>query len=269
MSDRDLPLPWSLGWRASFAMSLESLLATRRGVATGILLGAPPVLALVYRLAIAAGVEVGVSPWNLYGDWLVALYWLGLALPLSALFHSTAFAEDVEARTIVFLLTRPVSRSALLAGRYTAYVVALLTITAPAVALSFLLLASAGGWAAFASRAPELLRDVGVVALAICAYGALFTLLGVLLRRPVLPGMLFVFGWELLANLPGYLPRVTLAGPLRALVPYRPPTEGLLGFVTAGTIPVPWALVTLVLVTCGSLVLAGLIFSKREYTGEA
>ena len=57
---------------------------------------------------------------------------------------------------------------------------------------------------------PDLFRDLGVVLLTFLAYGALFALMGVLLRRPVIPGLLFLFGWELLANLPGYLPRLTL-----------------------------------------------------------
>ena len=268
MSARDLPLPWTRGCRASLALTLENLLATRRGLATGVLLGGPALAALGYRLLVAAGVEVGMSPWALYGDGIVAVYWLGLALPMCALFHSTAFAEDIEARTIVFLLTRPVARSALLLGRYVAYVVATLAITVPALALAFVFLASVGGWSAFASRAPELLRDLAVVALAVCAYGALFTLMGVILRRPVILGMLFVFGWDLLANLPGYLPRITLAGPLRALVPYRARSAGLFGLITPGTME-PWvALAILIVATVAALAAASAIFSRREYVGE-
>ena len=41
------------------------------------------------------------------------------------------------------------------------------------------------------------------MALGLVVYGAFFTLLGVVLRRPVIPGLLFLFVWELVANLPG------------------------------------------------------------------
>jgi len=58
-------------------------------------------------------------------------------------------------------------------------------------------------------------RDRAILAL--LAYGALFTLLGVLLKRPMIPGLLFVFVWEMVANLPGYLPRFTLTAYLRSL----------------------------------------------------
>ena len=67
------------------------------------------------------------------------------------------------------------------------------------------------------------------MALTLVAYGAFFALLGVLLKRPVIPGLLFLYGWELLANLPGYLPRFTLTAWLRSLVHHRPAQEGLAG----------------------------------------
>ncbi len=50
-----------------------------------------------------------------------------------------------------------------------------------------------------------------------------------LLKRPVIPGLMFLYGWELLANLPGYLPRLTLTAWLRSLVTHRPAQEGLAG----------------------------------------
>ena len=78
-----------------------------------------------------------------------------------------------------------------------------------------------------AGRARPASATSGVMLLTLVAYGALFTLLGVLLRRPVIPGLLFLFVWELLANLPGYLPRFTLTAWLRSLVPHRPAEEGL------------------------------------------
>ena len=102
------------------------------------------------------------------------------------------------------------------------------------------------------------------MALALVAYGAFFALLGVLLRRPVIPGLLFLFGWELLANLPGYLPRLTLTAWLRSLIHHRPPEEGLFGLF--GQVQ-PAGLSLAVLVVASSLFLtaAAWLFSEREY----
>ena len=77
------------------------------------------------------------------------------------------------------------------------------------------------------ARVPDLFRDMGVVVLTLVTYGAFFTLMGVLLRRPIIPGLLFLFVWELLANAPGYLPRFTITAYLRSLIHHRPPDEGM------------------------------------------
>ncbi len=259
------PTPFVPGARAAFTLGIETTLASRRAWLTGLLLGLPALLAVAYRVAAASGVELHLTGWQVYGDFAVTLYWVGLALPLVALLQSSGYAEEVEARTIVYLLTRPVSRASLLVGRFAAYFVFALGVTLAAQLATFLLLASQEGAGAFFGRVPGLVRDAGVLALALLAYGALFTLLGVLLRRPLLPGLGFLFGWELLANLPGYLPRLTVARHLRGLLPYAPPVEGLFGLFT----PLPvsgWAcLLSLALVIGGGLTLATLVFERREY----
>ena len=99
------------------------------------------------------------------------------------------------------------------------------------------------------------------------AYGALFALLGVLLKRPVIPGLLFLYGWELLANLPGYLPRFTLTAWLRSLIHHRPAEEGLAGLFQQ-VLPADQALVVLLGVSFVLLAAAGWIFSRREYVLE-
>jgi ABC-2 type transport system permease protein len=132
------------------------------------------------------------------------------------------------------------------------------------VVVTFFLLAPARGWSGVGAAVPDLLRDLGVVALALLAYGALLTLLGVLLRRPVIPGLLFLFGWELLANLPGYLPRLTLTAWLRSLIHHRPAQEGL-SELFAQVQPAGLSLVVLFTATAVFLAAATFVFSEREY----
>ena len=48
--------------------------------------------------------------------------------------------------------------------------------------LTFFLLATVGGRRALGRAVPDLFRDLGVLALTLLVYGALFTLMGVLLR---------------------------------------------------------------------------------------
>jgi ABC-type transport system involved in multi-copper enzyme maturation permease subunit len=103
-----------------------------------------------------------------------------------------------------------------------------------------------------------------VMAATLLSYGALFAFLGVLLRRPVIPGLLFLFGWELLANLPGYLPRLTLNSYLRSLVHHRPAQEGLAGLFNQVQ-PVGLSLAVVFVTTALSLGAAAWLFSEKEY----
>jgi ABC-type transport system involved in multi-copper enzyme maturation permease subunit len=105
------------------------------------------------------------------------------------------------------------------------------------------------------------------MALALLAYGALFALLGVLLKRPVIPGLMFLYGWELLANLPGYLPRFTLTAWLRSLVHHRPAEQGLAGLFQQ-VLPAGQGLAVLVVVSALLLAAGAWIFSTREYVLE-
>jgi len=57
-----------------------------------------------------------------------------------------------------------------------------------------------------------LLSDLGSVALGLAAYGAVFLWAGAALKRPLVAGLVFVFGWEQIALvLPGYLRYLTIA----------------------------------------------------------
>jgi hypothetical protein len=89
-----------------------------------------------------------------------------------------------------------------------------------------------------------------------------------LLRRPMLPGLLFLFGFDSLANFPGHLPRLTISGWVRALVPYQVPEQGF-GFLAQLLTPTPLgataALVVLPTVAVACLLVAALAFSRREF----
>jgi len=115
--------------------------------------------------------------------------------------------------------------------------------------------------------------DVGLLALGLAAYGAVFALVGALLRKPVVVGLVFAFGWEQAAMLmPGYLSRVTIAYYLQALVPHAIPSqEGVSALLQAliGKVPEPATCLTaLVVATVVALVLGCRVVERREYVLE-
>jgi len=250
-----------------FDLSLEGMIWSRRSLLMALLIGLPVVLAVVYRLLLAADLlDRAEQPLDLYAR-VVAYVWIQNLLPLMALFHATSLvADEVEDRTLTYFLTRPLTRPSILAGKFTAYLATSLGIALPSVVLTFFLLVTARSWAGVGASVPDLFRDLGVTALTLLSYGALFTLLGVLLRRPVIPGLLFIFVWEkLLVLAPGYSPCITLTAWLRSLIHHRPAQEGLAGLFGGQILPAGLSLAVLVVSTAVFLAAAAWVFSEREY----
>jgi len=264
----DQALPLAQAAREVFTLSLEGFVWGRRTALMGLLLGLPLAFATLYRLVLVAKLPARVTGFDLYGL-LVAVYDIRNVVPLCALFFAASLvADEVEGKTLTYLLTRPITRPAILLGKFAAYVVTSLVFVWPVTVATFFLLATTRGAEGLSSRVPVLFQDLGVLALGLVAYGALFTLLGVLVKRPVIPGLLFLYVWELVAWIPGYLPRFTVTAYLRSLLSHRPAEEGLaqlFGQVLFGT---GESLLTLAAMTVLFLALAFWIFSEREYVME-
>jgi ABC-2 type transport system permease protein len=264
MRDTAQPLPFLAAARGVFTLSLDAMVWSRRSLMMAILLGLPVVFALVYRIFLAAKLPQQLSGFDLYAV-VIAFYYVRNVLPLAALFYATALiADEVEGKTITYLLTRPAERIAILAGKFAAYLATTVSLSLPAGIVTFFVLVTARGWSGVGARVPDLFRDLGVVVLTLLAYGAFFALMGVLLRRPVIPGLLFLFVWELLANAPGYLPRFTITAYLRSLIKHRPPDEGM-AELFGEVLPAALCLGSLGAMIVVFLGAAAWTFSSREY----
>jgi ABC-type transport system involved in multi-copper enzyme maturation permease subunit len=265
--DTSRPLGLLQGARGVFGIALDSMVWSRRSVLMAALLGLPVVFALLYRFVLVAKLPPRVRGFDLYAV-IVALYYIRNALPLAALFYSVSLiADEVEDKTITYLFSRPLQRASILIGKFAAYLVTTLTWTLPSLVITFFLLMTAQGFSGVSASVPHLFRDMGVIALTFLSYGALFTLLGVALRRPVILGLLFLFVWELLALLPGYLPRLTITAYLRSLVPHRPPDEGL-AEVFGQALPTALCLESIAAMVVLFLGASLWIFSRKEYVLE-
>lgn len=186
-----------------FAAHLRRVLLSKRALLC-LLLGAVPVVAaLLVRLVVT---QEGRPP-ELF---VVILGWMFLVqtvVPLIALIvGSAAVAEEVEDRTITYLVTRPIPRGAILVGRWAAGLVLVLGVCAASAAITFALIEDVGmPDPDEPPLPPELLaRLFRTVLLAGTVYSALFAAAGTFLRHPVLVGLAYSAVFEgLLANLPG------------------------------------------------------------------
>jgi hypothetical protein len=78
----------------------------------------------------------------------------------------------------------------------------------------------------------DLLKDLSLLALGLAVYGAVFAFVGAKFKRPLLIGLIFIFGWEQAAlAFPGYLKKFTVAYYLQGLVPHAMPNDSVLSLV--------------------------------------
>src|SRR5205823_12322738 len=119
-----------------------------------------------------------------------------------------------------------------LLGKYLAYLACTVLLVLPSVVLVFFLVVPTGG-GSIADAFPSLLADLGMLAMGLAAYGALFALIGARLKRPIVIGLLIVFGWEPgVLVFPGYLKRATIAYYLQGLVRHEMPPDSTVSVLT-------------------------------------
>jgi ABC-2 type transport system permease protein len=259
-----------------FDLSLGELIWSRRTIFMALVVGAPVLLATVARIVQESGIAplrvngVRVDAFSVFGMIVWVLY-LRFIIPVLGVFYGTSLvADEVEDKTITYLFTRPLRRGAVLLGKYLAYLACTTLVVLPSVMIVYFMLVPFGD---VARSFPALVTDLGLMAVGIAAYGALFTMVGAWMKRPLVVGLVFIFGWEQFAMLmPGYLRRFTIAYYLQALVPHAMPADesvtSLLQSVFAENLPAPLSLLVLVAIIGVSLFLAMRIIERKEYVLE-
>jgi ABC-2 type transport system permease protein len=270
------PRFWASAFRV-FDMSLGQMLWSRRTVFMALAVGAPVVIGLVLRTIDEMGVSVlrvngvRVSGSVIFGGVFWLLY-LRFTVPVLGAFYGTSLMSDeVEDRTITYLFTRPIPRGAIVIGKYLAYLVCTELVVLPSVTAAYLLITPVGG-GSIGATFPLLLTDLGILALGLAVYGAVFALIGALAPRPLVAGLVLVFGWEQVALLvPGYLRRFTVAHYLQSLVPHAMPQDDTVTTIQSLFTSSPSAassVVSLAVIGVTALWLAARTVATREYVLE-
>ena len=270
-------------WRV-YDLSLGQMLWSRRTVFMALVVGGPVVVAIIVRALVGLDLLSGRGmvdgrPITVDGPIIFGLmiwgFYLRLAVPLLGVFYGTALiADEVEDKTITYLFTRPLSRGAVLVGKYLAYLVSTGLLVLPSVMLVFFLVVPVLG-GDIGSAFPSLVTDLALLALGLAVYGALFALVGAWFKRPLLTGLVFIFGWEpIVVVVPGYMKRLSVSYYLQGLVPHAMPQEGLvstiLSILQANEV-FPSAAVSVLglgAILVGGLGLATWLVERREYVLE-
>jgi ABC-2 type transport system permease protein len=282
------PIPAAPGFLASglriFDLSLSEMLWSRRTIFMVLVVGAPVLIALLLRLLVALGAPIlesnrttnGVSQTirmsgpAIFGL-MIWIFYLRFTVPVLGVFYGTSLmADEVEDKTITYLFTRPVRRGAVLFGKYLAYLGCTIFVVLPSVMIVYLLVVPMQG--SLGGSFIDLVKDLALLALGLAVYGAVFAFVGAKFKRPLLVGLIFIFGWEQAAlAFPGYLKKFTVAYYLQGLVPHAMPNDSTLSLIQGIFRESPSLAASL---TClaGILVvfvaLAAWIVERREYVLE-
>lgn len=203
---------------ASFGHSLMLMLRRQRLILAVVIALLPVIIPLA--LAFLSTADFAESGFDVFTKMAKEAH-INVLAPLLALFFATMIVgEDVESRTIPLMLTRPMPRSAWVFGRFTAY----LSVTSIILGTSlFLTFAASTALADLSFNRDGLWRLTThefAMIMALMANGALALLLGAITRRPIIIGVLVLYGWQRLATaVPGVVDFMTIMKYTNALLP--------------------------------------------------
>jgi len=183
------------------------------------------------------------------------------------------FRGEVVDRSLHYYFLSPVRREVLVVGKYVSGLIAsvvLFTIsTAGSLLLMYIGLGSSGSNYFFDGAGKrQAIGYLGITVLACIGYGAVFMVIGLLFRNPIIPALL-IYGWEWINFLlPPMLKKISVIHYLHSLAPVPVP-EGPFAMIAEPT-PAYLSVPGLLLMTAVVLALASFQIRRMEikYGGE-
>jgi ABC-2 type transport system permease protein len=207
----DLTAIWSL-----YVLTLRQHLHGKRWMVVAVLFLLPAGLALLIRSTAARDVP-GIGLEFIF----VFMFFPQGLLPLVALIYASGIIQDEqEEQTITYLLIRPIPKWALYVVKLLATLTTTVILTAIFTALTYATI-YAGADTSGQNVSLRCAKAIGIHSLAVVAYCCVFGLMGLLTRRTLIVGILYIAIFEgLLANVPLSIRLITVVYYAR-LIAYR------------------------------------------------
>ena len=212
--DRPLGLAVSAFWIAFF--SFREMVRRRRVLSVGLLMLLPLVLVVAWRLLDRGGV---ISAELLLANLSGMVYVHFMVAIVSLAFGLSAIGESADEGTIIYYWTRPLRREAIYLGRLVAAQTISAVLVTGSLVVCFVAMVAGNvgilGWVFLKLYATACI----VIVCGAWVYAAIFACLGTWLKKPLLPAILFAFGWESIGgNAPLRLQEMTVVFHLRNLI---------------------------------------------------
>lgn len=196
---------------------------------------------------------------------VIILFYFQILIPLLTLFYGTSIINDeVDNKTLIYLTTTPVSKATIVLGKAFSYLTLMVAMAGGGLLLGFAI--AYFDYLLDPMYIKHLLSFLLTMVLAILAYGSFFTFLGALMKKSVIAGVLFIFGWEYVVQyVPGATQRLTIYHYVKSLLPVKLAKGNPLLMFQLQPSSFTEAVVTLLFLTALFLAATIFIFYKKEY----
>jgi len=257
-------MPWML-WRRQVAailrLELKKSLFSKRAWWIYVLTLGPVVVTALHSLFSRFGEHTLAEDTMVFAG-IFQVYFLRLGIFFGCVgIFSNLFRGEVLERTMHYYFLAPVRREVLAVSKYLAGLVAAVVFFVGSVALSFICISMHWGpvFQQYLFHGPgmaQLLSYMLTAALACAGYGAVFLLIGVMFRNPMIPAVT-VWVWENLNSfLPSLLKKFSVIFYLKSLSPVDVAPDGPLAILATVTDPTPAWLAIPGLLAVSAVVLA-------------
>ncbi len=205
--------PWSTLVRFAVRQTLRS----RRAVLVYLLLALPPVVGII--TVHAADISDARTSAQIYWGLTLAMM-LTASLPLAAMLScGPLVSNEVSDGTLVYLLTRRLSRQSVLLAKFLGAVFSLVAVSVLSQALLVVTFAFGRYGLTGAERGAALVGGFAIVAVGAVVFAAVFNVISMIFRKPLAVGVGFLIVTEwIFLTLPVGIRRLTVGYHLRSLL---------------------------------------------------
>jgi ABC-2 type transport system permease protein len=256
----------SLGALATlFLLTLRQYVRGRRLLVASLLFAAPSALAVLVNL---------LAPFPPPVEDLKFAFIFNMIphalVPLAALLYATGIIQDeVEEQTLTYLLARPLPRWAIYVVRWLATLLLISVLTVVFTVAAFLAITLTHGDSLSWSLIGAALKASAALVIAAVGYCGLFGLLGLLMRRSLFIGVVYIFLFEgIFASIETVGRKMTVMYHFRVLILrwLAPPNAAREWSINMTTAPdAQTCVVTLLCIGLVLTVLAAIVFTIREF----
>lgn len=248
---------WASQLRAILRIEIKRALWMRRSVWIYVLALGPAVIIGIHALNSPLGLHCSISEDTEVLAQIFQVFYLRIAIFFGCMgLFTWLFRGDVIEKSLHYYFLSPVRREVLIMGKFFAGLAASCIIFGFGILLSFTFMYGHFGAAGrdFVFHGPgfgHLLSYLAVTVLGCVGYGSIFLALSLLVKNPILPGVVVLL-WETFhAVLPSLLQKLSVIFYLKQLCPVRVAPSGLMALFSVAAEPVSaWLAVPGLLLLC-------------------